>query len=155
MRCLLLVLFFLLSAKGVIAYDAKLDLQETAKRVKEKRAIAAYNRELDRRAKVEAERLGVGVDKIPVIRDIIVVWGNDYRIGLALAKSESGLRCEAYHFNSNGTVDHSVFQLNSVHLWRGNLVDCKENVRIAYEIYKEQGPHPWVVWWKGIAKRWL
>jgi hypothetical protein len=83
---------------------------------------------------------------LDTIGDILRVWGNDWRIGLALAKAESGLRCEAYHFNHDGSIDHSVFQLNSVHKWRGNLSNCKENVRIAYEIFKEQGGTPWVVY---------
>lgn len=110
---------------------------------------------LDNRVKEEAARLMVKEDRFSVIRDILAVWGKDARIGLAIAKAESGLRCEAYHFNTNGTVDHSVFQLNSVHIKRGNLADCKENVRIAYEIYKEQGGNPWVVFWNKSYLKYL
>ena len=112
-------------------------------------------RELDNRVQDEAKRLQVGSDKYDVIRDIIITFGDDYRTALAVAKAESGLRCEAYHFNDNGTVDSSVFQLNSVHKKRGNLADCKENIKIAKQIVDEQGWSPWVVYWKGTYKKWL
>jgi len=60
--------------------------------------------------------------------------------------SESGLRTDAYNFNSNNTSDHSVAQINSVHIGRfgdGFTKDWKENIDTAYKIYKEQGWNPW------------
>lgn len=73
----------------------------------------------------------------------------DCKIALAVAKAESGLSCDAFHINDNGSVDLSVFQLNSVHLKKGgewtlqNMADCYKNVDLAYQLWTEQGWEPW------------
>ena len=64
-----------------------------------------------------------------------------------IAYAESGLRYNAYNFNSNGSSDYGVFQINSIHTKRfGELfkTDWKENIRVAHVIFDEQGLHPWV-----------
>lgn len=138
---------------GIISYaiiKTNTNIEGHLKRVAqvriERERLEADRVRLDNRVQAEAKRLQVGSDKFDVIRDIIVTFGDDSNIALAVAKAESGLRCEAYHFNNNGTIDHSIFQLNSVHKKRGNLENCKENIKIAYEIFKEQGWTPWVVY---------
>jgi hypothetical protein len=76
----------------------------------------------------------------------------DCKIALAVAKAESGLNCDAYNINNNGSVDLSVFQLNSVHLKKGgewtleNMANCYKNVDLAYELWREQGWEPWVAY---------
>lgn len=77
------------------------------------------------------------------------------RIAVAIAIAESGLNTQARHTNSNGSVDYSLFQLNSVHKQRGNLADPVENVKIAMDIYAEQGWNPWVVYQTGKYRLYL
>ena len=74
----------------------------------------------------------------------------NYKIARAIAKAESGLRCDAMHVNSNNTVDYGLFQLNSLH-WKRfggleKLVTCEQQIKAAYELYLEQGWNPWVVY---------
>jgi hypothetical protein len=78
-------------------------------------------------------------------------WGiADCKIAIAVAKAESGLKCDALNINTNNTADMGVFQLNSTHLKKGgdwtlaNMGDCYKNVDLAYELWKEQGFSPWV-----------
>lgn len=69
-------------------------------------------------------------------------------MALAISWAENGSRkCDRVSpANSNGTKDYGVFQINTIHAWRGNLTDCKENIRIAKEIFDEQGWSPWSVY---------
>lgn len=79
----------------------------------------------------------------------------DCKTALAVAKAESGMNCNAFNVNSNGSVDFSIFQLNSVHLKKGgewtleNMANCYKNVDLAYEMWKEQGFQPWVAFTSG------
>jgi hypothetical protein len=95
---------------------------------------------------------------VDVIRRIIVVFGNDYRTALAVGFAESGLRCDAIHWNNNKSVDVSVFQINNIHQWRFDglqMDNCEKNIEVAHEIFEEQGWKPWVVYWKGMYLRYL
>jgi hypothetical protein len=52
------------------------------------------------------------------------------------------------HRNRNGTVDYGLFQINSVHAAKvgGNLEKLKDpetNVKVAFQIWQEQGWRPW------------
>lgn len=73
----------------------------------------------------------------------------DCKTALAVAKAESNLNCNAFNVNSNGSVDFSIFQLNSVHLKKGgewtleNMANCYKNVDLAYELWTQQGWEPW------------
>lgn len=80
-------------------------------------------------------------------------WGVvECKTALAVAKAESGMRCDAFHANTNGSVDVSVFQLNSVHLSKGgewtleNMANCYKNVDLAYELWLTNGWSSWVAW---------
>lgn len=130
--------------------ETKARMGALSRRVHAKDVAKAELDRLNKRANAEAKRLNAGPDKIPVIRSIIRVFGNDSRTALAVAKAESGLRCTARNENTNGTADHSVFQINDVHKKRGNLDDCEENIKIAYKIFKEQGGfQAWVAYLRG------
>ncbi len=86
--------------------------------------------------------------KQEVMQYIIEVFGDDADRAIWVAKCESGLRTNALNDkNRNGTVDHGVFQINSVHTKRFGSefkTDWKENVRVARKIQQEQGFKPWV-----------
>lgn len=69
----------------------------------------------------------------------------------AIAKCESGLRSNALGTNTNGTQDHGVFQINSVHFGKIKADNKKEwlmnpenNIKLARQIYDRQGWSPWV-----------
>ncbi len=94
-------------------------------------------------------------DKEAVRSYIMDKFGKDGKVAVAVATAESGLTCKRYQdwLNKNKTVDHGVFQINSVHLARvqGNaekLLDCKTNINVAYDIYSEQGQsfNAWVAY---------
>jgi hypothetical protein len=74
---------------------------------------------------------------------------------LAVAKAESGMRCDALGINTNKTADLGVYQINTVHLKKGgswtlaNMGDCYKNVDLAYELWQQQGWEPWVAFWSG------
>jgi hypothetical protein len=74
----------------------------------------------------------------------------NYKIARAIAKAESGMRCDAFNINTNNTIDYGLYQINSIH-WKRfggleKLVTCEQQIKAAYELYKEQGWNPWVVY---------
>jgi len=78
-------------------------------------------------------------------------FGPACKMALAVAKAENGTwQCDRFGINKNGTADFGLFQINSIHLKKGyslaELIDCKKNVDIAYELFKAQGWNPWVAY---------
>jgi len=68
--------------------------------------------------------------------------------------------CEAYHYNSDGTLDWGYFQINSIHLSRRgvnlrDLLDCKANIDFAYQLYTEEGFQPWSTFVGGQYRKFL
>lgn len=89
---------------------------------------------------------------------MICSYSWDCRTAIAVAKAESGLRCNATNKNRNGSTDSGVFQINSVHKAKyagRNIFDCKTNVEVAYQIWKAQGFEPWVAYKRGLHKKFL
>jgi len=103
-----------------------------------------------KKREVPAEKIIEVVEKIPEPQDletdiekqIYDKWGIEhFRTAIAVAKAESGLNCNAINVNKNGSVDFSVFQVNSLWLKKyplADLADCKKNIEIAYEIWDSQ-----------------
>ena len=80
-----------------------------------------------------------------VVDEIQYIWGEDFYMGLRIAHCESRFGRNRIHTNTDGSHDISVFQINDKwHLRRGDILNWRENIRIAYEIYEEQGGNPWV-----------
>ena len=94
----------------------------------------------------------------PIEEHICEKWGVfDCRIALAVAKSESGMREQAFNINTNNTIDVGIFQINSVHFKKDNcqfkdMLDERKNVDCAFEIWEAQGWTPWVVFNTGAFK---
>ena len=68
---------------------------------------------------------------------------------LKVMRCESNGRPDAVNQNTNKSTDYGLFQINSVHSQRvdgdlESLFDPTTNVRVASEIYSEQGFNPWV-----------
>jgi hypothetical protein len=88
-------------------------------------------------------------------------FGPACRIALAVQAAEN-LKgdCEAYHYNSDGTLDWGYFQINSVHLTRRgvnlrDLLDCKANIDFAYQLYTQEGFRPWSTFGSGQYRKFL
>jgi hypothetical protein len=63
-----------------------------------------------------------------------------YRMAIATFKCESGLREEAFHINSNNTIDVGIAQINSVNFKLEGcslkeVVDANKNVDCAYKMW--------------------
>lgn len=94
----------------------------------------------------------------PIEQYICEKWGiYDCKTALAIAKSESGVREDAWNVNTNGSIDVGIYQINSVHFKKEGcslkeLVDQYKNVDCAYKIYEASGWSPWVVFKTGVFK---
>jgi hypothetical protein len=67
---------------------------------------------------------------------------------LKIANCESSGNEQAIGHNKNGSTDNGYFQINSIHKARvkgdlSKLLNGQINVRIASELYNEQGFDPW------------
>lgn len=73
------------------------------------------------------------------------IWTNDWKIGVAIASCESGLRASAVNrHNSNGSIDVGLFQINSIHGYsETEMLDPIANAGVAYAKYVKQGTSPW------------
>ena len=83
---------------------------------------------------------------------------SECRVAIAVARAESGLRCDAVGINTNRTTDFGPFQINSVHIGRftlSEIANCEGNVNTAYKIYQEQGWNPWVAYLNGSYRKFL
>jgi hypothetical protein len=87
------------------------------------------------------------------------VWGPaDCKIAVAVARAESGLREDAVNiWNSNGTYDTGIFQVNSIHQSKEgcslkDLVDAKKNIDCAKKIHDASGWNAWSAFNSGAFK---
>ena len=86
---------------------------------------------------------------------IYEVFGiENYKLAIAVAKAESGLREDAININTNNTVDVGIFQINSIHFKKEGcslkeVATIKGNVDCAYQIYQSSGWSPWVAYKTG------
>jgi len=84
----------------------------------------------------------------PIIDEISRVFKNEGTKTVAKAiicfYGESKLNTYAYNFNSNGTADVGIAQINDVHgMTVEERQDYKKNIKKAYELYKRSGWKPW------------
>ncbi len=89
------------------------------------------------------------------------LFGKDCVTALAIMRAESHNRHDAININKNGSADLGCFQLNTVHLAQIdtknlNLLNCQDNAKAAYAIYKQQkGFTAWVTFASGDYKKYL
>ncbi len=82
-------------------------------------------------------------------------------VALAIQKAENGAgACEAFHYNTDGSLDWGYFQINTVHLQRRgvhlrDLLDCEANIDFAYQLYTERGFAPWSTYNSGAYRKFL
>jgi hypothetical protein len=83
-------------------------------------------------------------------------FGDQCKTALEVQRRENPTgKCDAFYVNKNGgTIDIGFLQINSIHLTKditlAQLVDCKSNIDIAYEIYKRDGWTAWVAYNKMV-----
>lgn len=84
--------------------------------------------------------------------------GAEVPIAVAIALAESGGRTDVTHVNSDGSVDHGLWQINDVNariLASGNWRDPLDNARMAYAVYRQQGWRAWSVFKSGSYAKYL
>lgn len=85
--------------------------------------------------------------KEAIIAEIVEVFGEEAPNAFNVLYCENrGLRPDAINHNRNGSTDHSIFQINSIHTKRFGdkfKTDWKENIRVAHILQQEQG---WRIW---------
>lgn len=85
--------------------------------------------------------------KQEIIEYIVEVFGEDAPDAFNVLYCENrGLNTQAINENRNGTTDHSLFQINSIHTKRFGsnfMTNWKANVDVAHQIFTEQGWTPW------------
>ena len=85
--------------------------------------------------------------KEDIINEITRVFGEEAPNAFSILFCENrNLNPSAINHNRNGSTDHSIFQINSIHTKRfGNKfkTDWKENIRVAHVLQQEQG---WKIW---------
>lgn len=72
-----------------------------------------------------------------------------------LAYYESKFDTQAINYNTNGTIDRGLFQINSIWTTELGVADVKlmtlhTNIRVALHIYEVQGITAWAVWRKCV-----
>ncbi len=83
--------------------------------------------------------------------------GDNLQIAVAVSMAESGHNPLATNMNTNGSVDHGLWQINSIHgalLQRGDWRDPEDNARMAYQVWSDAGGWtPWVTYNEGLHER--
>lgn len=79
------------------------------------------------------------------------VFGDDCEIAIAVAKAESGLRCDAHGDRHLSPSSYGVFQIRA---FEGRppieeLTNCEANIRYAKFMYDRQGWGPWSAYTNG------
>jgi hypothetical protein len=95
-----------------------------------------------------------GGENLPLTENekyLCMKFGNQCKTALEVQRRENPTgKCDAFYVNKNKTLDFGFMQVNSVHLSPditiAQLVDCKGNIDIAYEIYKRDGWTAWVAY---------
>lgn len=77
---------------------------------------------------------------------------------VAVAKAESGWDPDATHYNTNGSTDYGLWQINSVHtavLASGEWSDSNANARMAKAVFDQQGWPAWTTWSSRAYRQYL
>ena len=84
--------------------------------------------------------------------------GGDVAIAVAVAKAESGWDPGETSGNTNGSVDHGLWQINTVNsgaLALGDWADPVTNAKMAVMVCKEQGWRAWTVYKTGAYLKYM
>lgn len=95
-----------------------------------------------------------GGESLPLTENekyLCMKFGDQCKTALEIQRRENPKgNCEAFYINNNGTIDLGFMQVNSVHInsdiTLSQLVDCKLNIDVAYDIYKRDGWKAWTTY---------
>ena len=95
-------------------------------------------------------------DGLPLTEDekyLCQKFGDECKTALEVQRRENPTGdCEIFHVNNNGSVDFGFMQVNTIHLGEdvkiSQLVDCKENIDVAYKIWEKSGWKAWTAYSK-------
>lgn len=77
-------------------------------------------------------------------------WDIELMVSIALAESHCRADADNTGTNYDGSYDIGVFQINSVHgKSREDMMDYKQNIAYAYELYQGQGLRAWAAYNNG------
>lgn len=84
-------------------------------------------------------------DKEEIIAEIVRVFGEEAPNAFNVLYCENrGLRPDAENWNSNGTWDAGIFQINQIHGHSiEDMKDYKKNIQVAKKIFDNRG---WTAW---------
>jgi len=92
----------------------------------------------------------------PIMQEIADVFGEEYRLAIAVAMAESELNPTAMNVNMDGSRDIGIFQINERHGWNEEeLFDWRTNISIAKYLRDRSGWSTWVAYNNGTYKRYL
>ena len=98
-----------------------------------------------------------GATRATLENKILELFGKDGPVALAVAKAESGLRCNALGDTQLTPSSYGVFQIRAFATRPPieDLYDCHKNIEYAYQMYKRQGFQPWSAFTSGSYKKFL
>lgn len=100
--------------------------------------------------------ISLPADKETIAQKILDVFGENGKIALAVARAESGLRCEAVNWGDakiTGMPSQGIFQLNRPH--NEIYFDCDYNIQEAYKLFLRRGFSPWSTYLSGAYYKFL
>lgn len=101
----------------------------------------------ERTVKVKEDKVKLTGNKI--IDAIYRTFPEDPYTALAIAKAESNLNPLATGYNSNGSRDFGLMQVNSIHGYGEELYDVETNLKVARKIYEKRGWSAWCAYKTG------
>lgn len=92
----------------------------------------------------------------PIMQEIADVFGDEYRLAIAVAMAESGMSPSAVNVNKDGSRDIGIFQINERHGWsEKDLFDWRANISIAKYLRDGSGWSAWTAYNNGTYRRYL
>ena len=68
-------------------------------------------------------------------RPLVAKYDWNVKVAMAVMRAESGCQTGALGYNTNGTNDAGLFQVNSIHDMTDRRYQPEHNVALAYKIY--------------------
>lgn len=84
--------------------------------------------------------------------------GDNLITSIAVSKAESGWDPKAINYNTNGSTDKGLWQINSIHtaiLATGDPFDPSANARMAKAVFDGSGWPAWTTWTSGAYRQYL
>lgn len=167
MKYLIPLLCFFIFASGVEANTVILKTNIKSKLIKEPaRRVESTPTPSKPKVEEQEKRISSSLPQGSVEKKIRSLFGKDADLAIAIAKAESGMRCDAVGdktltFNQNGVeygASYGVFQIRHL-VGRPSpevLMNCEQNIEYAYGMYKAQGHfNAWSAYTNGSYQKFI